>query len=252
MTANGSGGERYILSGKGKKGFGSYHDYPVQGTGKYCARIFTRTKRSASAEAEIKEAVYSGGYFEGERPLNVLYIHGKFVGFLYEGILAGNEMSVDDAQEGTRSGNGFQQIRTDGNGQLIFIGTQFILILVMLYIGLSIVYPLFLGKISNIEPDSFAGALTVLDHAGVPAVLAGIALQIYTLLKGKSFFPNLGICLAVAAIANLAGIIIWTCAVLAIVLLVEGVMSFLARYLISIILLLILIGWIKKRFRGLF
>ena len=247
MTVNGSGGERYILGGKGKKGFGGYCDYPVQGTGKYCARIFARTGRNASVEAEIKEAVHSGGDFEGERPLNVLYFHGKFAGFLYEGILAGKETYVDESQ-GTYSGNGFQEIRTGGNEQLIFIGTQLILILAMLYIGLRIVYPLFLDRISNVDPDSFAAALAVLDHGGHPAILTGIALQIYVVLRWKRSFPNLGVCLAVAAIANLAGMILWTCTVLAVVLLVDGVMSFLARYLISILFFLFIIVWIKKRF----
>ena len=36
-------------------------------------------------EAEVKDAVNSGSYYDDERPLNVLYTGGKFAGFLYEG-----------------------------------------------------------------------------------------------------------------------------------------------------------------------
>ena len=85
MVVNGSSGERYNLNRKMRRAGRTYTEYPILGSGGYIARIFDRSLRKPVVEAELKEAVYVGNYYEDEQPLNVLYFHNKFIGFLYKG-----------------------------------------------------------------------------------------------------------------------------------------------------------------------
>ena len=85
MNLNGSSGERYSIDKKKRYTGSNYTDYQIVGSGGYVARIFSRGQRKPAIERELLDAAKSGAYYGEERPLNVLYSHNNFVGFLYEG-----------------------------------------------------------------------------------------------------------------------------------------------------------------------
>lgn len=237
MLVKGSGGENYTLDKKRKRAYRTFTDYPVSGSEIYVARIMNRSSRSISVEMEVKDCVSSGMYYEDERPLNMLYIRGKFAGFLYEGDGSLTQEPENTPHNELDAPPAHTQGGREGTGILVI---QVVAAAAIAIIGKLVVYPLLVSYMNSWDNSSIISILHYLDYNGIPAILAGITAQIYVFQKWKD--SSIGSMIAIAA--NLAGCVCWTIAVLLTMALVMGAIAFFLKYFVVIVLLL----WIKKKF----
>lgn len=248
MVVKGSGGEKYTLNAKNKQAYRAYTDYPV-GNGTYIARILDRSHRSSSVEEEIESAVRSGTYYEEEQPLNLLYMGKKFVGFLY----AGNGNFFVET-EGDLETNSMQakksSIKANGGMEQVYvIGAQVAAVLVMAAVGMMAIYPI-LVKFMEANPDSsIISMLHYLDYKGIPAIVAGIILQCIVFARTKESINHVIYSGLLAMLVNLAGIVLWTLLVLLLMMIVQGAVDFIMRYLLYIILFIGAGIWLKSKIR---
>lgn len=244
MLVKGSGGEKYALDTKRKRTCRTYTDYPVGG-GVYVARIMDRNHRNGTVEAEVKDAVNSGSYYNEERPLNVLYTGRKFAGFLYEGdgsLL--EDMQTEDAPEGA-----YAPVRgaRGGNGAAAVLCVQGAVAVVMALIGYFAIYPMLRSYMDSNEESAILSALHYLDYYGVPAILVGIALQAFAWKKFQNYMDNLLVGGLIALVANLMGTVLWTIFVMLIMTIVMGAVAFIMKYIVVIILIFGVWFWIKSK-----
>lgn len=250
MVVNGSSGERYRLNGKIRHTFGNYTEYPVMGSGEYIARIFGRGQRKPVVEAAVKDAVYSGAYYDDAQPLNVLYIHNKFAGFLYQGEMCSGRASGED--EGLSCG-GDEDQKTESGGLesgAFLIGLQVAAAVICAAVGRFIVYPVYQGNMNDhwMEFSSLTRWLSGLDYRGIPAVIAGIILHIFVLMKGKRYMDTPIIFVAAGFAGNLAGVILYTLLVTVLLFLIQGVIALIMKYLLTVLLIAGVFLWIRKKF----
>lgn len=232
MVLNGSSGEKYKIDKKRKNEYGQYTDYSVLGSGGYCARVYNLRNRKHIMETQIKSAVVSGDYIDGEKPLNVLYLGKRFAGFLYEGELAEDYVIQETEQAVRKEATAFLTVGWTGLLARVVVGA------VMALLGIFLIYPL---AVQYGLRDGYSGLgemVTVLNYKGIPAVIAGIACQIIVYIKAKSYIDNVVLEVVVAVLANLVGIVVWTVLVL-----------FLARFIVVLILIAGGIQWLRSRGR---
>ena len=248
MVVKGGGGERYTLNSKNKRAYRTYTDYPI-GNGKYVASILDRRQRNHSIEDEIELAVKNGSYFEDERPLNVLYIGKKFIGFLYEGKEILSETINRDSEEIISKAEK-QLPRAQGKSEQIYIiGVQVVMAVLMAIIGIKVIYPI-LGRFMNEHQEaSVINMLHYLDYKGIPAIIAGLILQIAFFSSSKVRLNNVIYSGLVAMLVNLVGVVLWTLFVLLLMIIIQGAVDFIMKYIGYIILIIVAIVWAKSKFR---
>ena len=249
MVVKGGGGERYTLNSKNKKIYRTYTDYPI-GNGKYVARILNRRQRNHSIEDEIELAVKNGSYFEDEQPLNILYMGKKFIGFLYEGKEIFSETINRDSEEEIVSKTGKHLPQVQGKSEQIYIiGVQVVMAVLMAIIGIKVIYPI-LGRFMNeYQESSVINLLHYLDYKGIPAIIAGLILQIAFFSSSKVRINNVIYSGLVAMLVNLVGVVLWTLFVLILMVVVQGAVDFIIKYIVYIILIIAAIIWAKNKFR---
>lgn len=250
MVVNGSSGERYSLNKKKRHTGRTYTEYPIMGSGGYIARIYDRKLRKAMIEAEVKEAVFTGNYYEDEQPLNVLYSRNKFIGYLYKGEFEYEIASNNEETELADADNVYRQ-SNHIDSELFVIALQIAAGIVATAIGWFIVYPAYQRTIDShmTEFSSFVRDLTQLNYKGIPAILVGIILQIVVLIKGSRFLKSPVIMTTASLISNLLGCAVFTLLLTVIVFLIHGAITFVMKYLAVIILLLVGFIWLKGKFR---
>ena len=248
MLAKGSGGERYTLDTKKKHVYRTYTDYPVAGS-VYVARIMDRGHRKSGVEADVKDAVNSGTYFEDERPLNTLYIGGKFAGFLYEGDGSLTEASQDNVDGGDYEGFSAPSPRLrGGDAGAMVLGIQAAVAVGMALISYFAIYPILKNFIARNPGSSIVETLHYLDYNGIPAILVGIGLQAAVFFKFRDSLENPVVGGLVAAGVNLAGTIVWTVFVMLLMTIVLGAVAFIMKYIVVIVLILGVYFWIRSKF----
>lgn len=253
MVVKGEGGEKYTLNSKNKRTYRTYTDYQV-GNGKYIARILDRKVRNNGVEDEVEQALRSGSYYDGELPLNLLYTGKKFVGFLYEGngdFLAAAPVTDEDDIFAENASAGKRQLPSGiGDGEQIYIiGIQVIMAVLMAVIGKTIIYPMLERFMSQYQDSTVIGMLYYLDYNGVPAIVAGIILQIVVFTSFKERISNVIYSGLTAMLANLVGMVLWTLIVMLLMMIVQGAVEFIMEYLAYIILIVGGVIWLKKKFR---
>ena len=145
MKVTGSLNEIYTLESGKKMVYQGYTDYQVSG-GAYIARIYGRSLRKKDVETVLCRIVYEGTQYGDQRPLNVLYSHGHFCGFLYEGTIP--EMSQDN-----EVGN---MIYTNNNNRLCpAVRNNFIFDDDVLSIAIQIVIAIVMGIVAIIGVHPF-------------------------------------------------------------------------------------------------
>ena len=250
MKVKGSSNEQYILESAKRLVYSGYTDYQVSG-GTYVARIFDSSLRKKNVEAVLRQAVYEGTTYGDQRPLNILYLHGKFAGFLFEGTIPEINLPKVEHTDFTYGATVAQSAAKRGSSvdnDIWKIALQIVIAIIMGIVAIFGVFP-FLERyvLDNVESE-VVQMLYFLDYMGIPALVAGLVFQIIVLLKIKDTVSNMILCGTFALIANLLGSIIWTLLVKLLMVFVQGVIMFLMRYLIIIILLGIGFIWIKKKF----
>lgn len=244
MLAKGSSGEKYTLDTKKKHVYRTYTDYPVSG-GVYVARIMDRGHRNGGVEADVKDAVNSGTYYDDERPLNVLYTGGKFAGFLYEGDGSLTEEPVDMDYEGASVPS--PRLRGGDAGAMV-LGIQAAVAVVMALIGYFAIYPILGNFMAKNPGSSIVETLHYLDYNGIPAILVGIGVQAAVFFKFRDSLENPVTGGLVACGVNLAGTIVWTVFVMLLMTLVLGAVAFIMKYIVVIVLILGVYFWIRSKF----
>lgn len=248
MVVNGSSGERYTLNKKVRRTCRNYTEYPVMGSGVYVARIFDGSQRRPAVEREVRAAADSGSNYDDERPLNALYKHNKFVGFLYQGEIAPPVSPADNTgdygSDYRRAGN------SRGDAGLFIIGIQIAAAVIGAAVGWFIVYPLYAANIneSRAEFSTVVQMLADLNYKGIPAIIVGIALQIFVFIKIREYSDSLVIMAAAGVASNITGTVLFTSLLTLIVYLVQGAISFIMRYLALIVILVVGFMWLKKKF----
>lgn len=244
MVVKGSCGEKYTLDTKNKRAGYGYIDYPVSGSGDYMARIMRGGNRSRSVELEIRKAVEENGCYENERPLNLLFMWGRFAGFLYEG-----DGDIREWTDGLQEDDfdTFDSYRAGGGVVNLAIAAQTAAAVIMAVTGKVVVYGVLVRYMDRYEDSAIIATLHCLDYAGIPAVLAGILLQIYIFRRYRACMENplLGVLFAMAV--NLAGCVCWTVAVVLLMSLVMGAVAFIIRNLVGIVLFAGVILWIRSK-----
>lgn len=251
MVVNGSSGERYTLNKKARRAGRIYTEYPIMGSGEYIARIFDRKLRKPMIEAEIKEAVYSGNYYEDEQPLNVLYSHNKFIGFLYKGqfdyAIPSSDVAEDVVDIANISGKA-NNVNLDSG--VFAIVLQIAVGIISAVIGWFVIYLAYQRNIDShmVEFTPLVQDLTKLNYRGIPAIIMGIILQVFVLIKGQKYL-NSPIKMTVASfVSNILGIAAFTLLVLGIVFLIQSAITFVMKYLVTIIIVIVVFLWLKKKF----
>lgn len=250
MLAKGSGGEKYTLDTKKKHVYRTYTDYPVAG-GMYVARIMDRGHRRGDVEAEVKDAVNSGSYYDDERPLNVLYTGGKFAGFLYEGDGSLTQEPQDDmSYESGYEGASVPSNRLSGGGSpgAVTLGIQAAVAVVMALVGYFAIYPILGNFMFRNYGSSIVSTLHYLDYNGIPAILVGIGVQAAVFFKFRDSLENPVIGGLIAAGVNLAGTVVWTVFVMLLMTIVMGAVAFIMKYIVIIVLIIGVYIWIKSKF----
>lgn len=264
MKVKGSSNEQYILESAKKLVCNGYTDYQVIG-GAYVARIFDWNLRKKNVEAVLCQAVYEGTAYGDEKPLNVLYSHGRFCGFLYEGVLpevstmnTGHTGHLHETsgvssviRGGTPVNNGMSSVVQGGtpvNNGISGVAVQIAVAVVMGITALFGVFPFLEGYVIDNAGSGVVQMLYYLDYMGIPALITGLVLQIIVLRKIKDIVSNLVLCGVLALVSNLLGSIAWTVFVMMLMALVQGVVSFLMKYLVVIILIVIGFIWLKSKF----
>lgn len=248
MLAKGSSGEKYTLDTKKKHVYRTYTDYPVIG-GIYVARIMDRRHRNGSVEADVRDTINSGTYYDDERPLNVLYIGGKFAGFLYEGDGSLTEESRDIGDERGYEGSFMPSARLRGGDMgAMALGIQAVAAVAMALIGYFAIYPILESFMVKNSGSSIVETLHYLDYNGIPAILVGIGMQAAVFFKFRDSLENPIIGGLIACGVNLAGTIVWTVFVMLLMTLVLGAVAFIMKYIVVIVLILGAYFWIRSKF----
>lgn len=250
MVVNGSSGERYNLNRKMRRAGRTYTEYPILGSGGYIARIFDRSLRKPVVEAELKEAVYVGNYYEDEQPLNVLYFHNKFIGFLYKGEFD-NGIPVSDPEEMVDEGYTYGKSNNiNMDSEMFAIALQVAAGVVAAVIGWFIIYPAYQKTMDShmAEFTSLVQDLIKLNYHGVPAIITGIILQVAALVKGQKYLNSLIMMTTASFVSNMLGIAVFTLLFMGIVFLIQGAITFVMKYLVIIILVIVAFLWIKMKF----
>ena len=249
MVVNGSAGEKYNLDKKRAYVCRTYTEYPIMGSKSYIARIFDKGQRKPAIEAQVKEAVMQGTYYDDERPLNTLYIRNKFVGFLYQGeiktaVIPDNTMENDYSVE-TQENN-----KTSNENKLLSLGIQFVMAVVSVLIGLYLIYPSYESSMDNnwAAFSEIVRKIAMWNYNGIPAVAVGFIMQIIAVLKRKEQFGNFVVSGLRGLIGNLLGVIIYTLIIAALVFLVHGAITFLMKYMVTIIIIVAIFTWLKWKF----
>ncbi|MBO5281748.1 MAG: hypothetical protein J6B43_01265 [Lachnospiraceae bacterium] len=210
------------------------------------ARIFGKVRRSGAAEAEIRDMVSTGGYYEDVMPLNTLYLGSRFAGLLYESDGSLVQMSEEDAENRPavckRAGN-------EDTAEIIVVIVQIVIAVALGVLHRLALYPI----IRNFELERNASSvirfLSVLDIEGIPAVLAGTVAQVVVHLKLKDTAFGTVKAGAVAAAANFVAALLWMLLLMVLMVLVDGAVAFLMRYLVIIVLIAVGIKWLKRKLR---
>lgn len=248
MVVNGSSGERYNLNKKMRRTCRNYTEFPVMGSERYIARIFDKSQRRSAVESEVRKAADIGSYYDDERPLNALYMHNKFVGFLYQGEIVSSVSPADNTGDTGIDYRRAGSSRVDGG--LFMIGIQIAAAVIGAAVGWFMVYPMYATNIS----ESWEGLSTVvqmlaeLNYKGIPAIIVGITLQIFVFLKVREYVDSLLIMAAAGVVSNIIGVVLFTLLLTLIVYMVQGAISFIMRYLALIIILVVGFMWLKKKF----
>ena len=179
MNLNGSSGERYSIDKKKRYTGSNYTDYQIVGSGGYVARIFSRGQRKPAIERELLDAAKSGAYYGEERPLNVLYSHNNFVGFLYEGEVMTGVRETAGMENEADSGS---YVAAGHNDQTVFTwAVQISALIIAAAIGIFAVYPMYLHNLDKNWSglSSLVQTMAGWNKNGVPAVVVGIVFQIF-------------------------------------------------------------------------
>lgn len=248
MVVNGSSGERYSLNKKMRRPCRNYTEYPVMGSGGYVARILDRSQRRPAVESQVREAAESGSYYDDERPLNALYIHNKFAGFLYQGEIEAPMFSAEHTEDA-----GVNDRRAGNSGRdagLFTIGIQIAAAVIGAAAGWFLIYPQYAVNINENweELSTVVRMLADLNYRGVPAIIAGIVLQIFVFLKAREYTDSQAVMAAAGVAGNIAGAGLFTLLLTLIIYFVQGAIRFIMKYLAVIIILAAALLWIKKKF----
>lgn len=250
MKVTGSMNEIYTLESRKKMVYNGYTDYQVCG-GAYIARIFDRSLRKKDVEAVLCRIVYEGTRYGDQRPLNVLYSHGCFYGFLYEGTIP--EMSqVNEVgnMDYANNNNCFRPAVWSNfisDDDVLDVVIQIVIAIAMGIVAIIGVHPFLKNYLLDHVESGIAQMLYFLDYLGIPALIVGLFFQISVSRRVKNFVNNVILCGLVAMVANLFGSIAWTALVMILITLVQGIVALFLRYLAVIILGWIIFRWLKKK-----
>lgn len=249
MNLNGSSGERYSIDKKKRYTGSTYTDYQIVGSGGYVARILSRGQRKPAIERELLDAAKSGAYYGEERPLNVLYSHNNFVGFLYEGEVVTGSGETAGMENEADSGN----YTAGHNDQTVFTwAVQISALIIAAAIGIFVVYPLYLHNLDKnwSELSSLVQSMAGWNKNGIPAVIVGIVFQIFAFLKLKNDVDSFLLLGGIGLAANIVGIVAFTVLFSLILYIVQGAIAFIMRYLVIILLIVAGFLWLKKKLFG--
>lgn len=252
MNLNGSSGERYSINKKRRYTGSTYTDYQIVGSGGYVARIFNRSQRKPGVEQELLDAARSGAYYGEERPLNVLYSHNNFVGFLYEGEVAAGFGRPETAGDERETDSGYYNTASRSNQNVFLYAVQIAAMIIAIAIGYFAVYPMYLSNVNKNwnELSSLLQTMAGWNVNGIPAIIVGIVFQVFALRKLKDGVDSCFILGGIGLLANIAGIIAFTLLFSLILYIVQGAITFIMRYLVIIILIVVGILWLKKKLFG--
>ena len=233
MNLNGSSGERYSIDKKKRYTGSNYTDYQIVGSGGYVARIFSRGQRKPAIERELLDAAKSGAYYGEERPLNVLYSHNNFVGFLYEGEVMTGVRETAGMENEADSG---RPVAAGLNDQTEYAAA----------IGIFAVYPMYLHNLDKNWSglSSLVQTMAGWNKNGVPAVVVGIVFQIFAFLKLKDGVDSFLVLGGIGLAANIVGIVAFTVLFSLILYIVQGAIAFIMRYLVIILLIVLGFLWL--------
>lgn len=228
MVVYGKRRTKYVLSSRPVSGDGEGAVYPVSGRNDILAKIYQKSARTPEKEYQVMDAINGSGTMLGEFPMEIVYQHGKFAGYIFENEERYNQSVEMPVETGSRKTVG-------ALNSTVVVLISIVLSLLMSGMLRFKIYP---ELASNIQPENLA-----FYFSGIPILLGGWALMFLVVLKIREMgiLAILFSVIAFIAGGSVAFGINWL-----IIAAIRTTLTIVGAVLPSVILILLLVWGIKK------
>ncbi len=208
MIAYGRNKVKYSLENRAIRSEAGCQDFHVKGREEtLLARIYDRGLRGREREEEVRMAMEGGGSSLLQSPVDILYVGGRFAGFLYYDYSAEQPVFQDEpdmAGPASEEREGRRSSRASGNVPLAVIPAVETVLLALL--TKFIIYPFYVGLVYRNAGISYT--LSLMVGGWVPAVAGFLALILaFQAVKGTENAAAVAVGCALAYLAGAAGLL---------------------------------------------